>query len=170
VSNLFNASSTSFFPNNLLKNVSKRTSSQEREFSWDELTSSSLFDLFCRDGENREYFNHDFYDNVRHRRSRSHFRIGLEALEKILHTPKDINEYILARIDVLCSLADTGVTIAWTRSEIEQDAHQEKNTYTRKDHFRGREYLSNNDQSPYYRDCNLKFTRPTPSPRVAENA
>ena len=48
------------------------------------LTPSSLFDLRCRDGKDREDFNHDPYDHVRHRRSRRHVCIRLEPLEEVL--------------------------------------------------------------------------------------
>jgi len=48
------------------------------------LTPSSLLDLRCRDGKDREHFNHDLYDHVRHCRSRRHVFIRLEPLEEIL--------------------------------------------------------------------------------------
>ena len=63
----------------------------------DRLTRSTLFDLICRDGENRKDFSHYLHNRVGHRGSWWHFRVRLKTFEKTLNPHKDINEYILAR-------------------------------------------------------------------------
>ena len=69
--------------------------SQYQLDSRDQLTRSSLFNLFCCDAENRQYLNHDLHDNVRHGYSWSYFRVGLQPPNEILDAPEEINEYVL---------------------------------------------------------------------------
>lgn len=65
------------------------------------LTRSSLFNLFRRDGEDSEYFDHDLQDNVRHCCGRPHFRIGLQSPEKALDAQEEICDHVLARVNIL---------------------------------------------------------------------
>ena len=78
--------------------------SKEQSECRDRLTRSPMLDLFCRDGENSEYFNHDLRDNVHHCFGRPHFRIGLQSPEKALDAHEEIRDHVLAGIDGLSCL------------------------------------------------------------------
>src|SRR5260221_51366 len=77
----------------------------------DQLTRSSLFNLLCRNGEDRQYLNHDLHDGVRHCWGRLNFGIQLQPPEKSLYTFENINEHVLTRINVLGRPADIEVTM-----------------------------------------------------------
>ena len=70
----------------------------------DGLTRSTLFDLICRNSENRKDFCHYLHNRVGHRSSWRHFRVRLKTFEKTLNPHKDVNEYILTRSYVLSRL------------------------------------------------------------------
>ena len=78
------------------------------------LTQSTLFDLFCGDGKNRECFYHDLHNHVRHPSSRLHFRVRLETHEEALDPHEDVNQYVLARIYIFSRLTNASVIIART--------------------------------------------------------
>ena len=78
------------------------------------LTRSTLFDLLCGDGENRENFYQDLHNDIGHRGSWSHFRVCLETLEETLDAHKDANQHILARSYISGSLIHACVMIAST--------------------------------------------------------
>jgi len=77
----------------------------------DQLTRSSLFNLLCRDGEDRQYLNHDLHDGVRHCCGRLNSCIRFQPPEEPLYTFENINEHVLTRIDILGRLADIEVTM-----------------------------------------------------------
>jgi len=99
-----------------------------------QLTRSFLCYFLSRDGESREYLYHDFYNNIRHRRSRPHFRIRLKSSEKVFNPLEKIDEHVLARIHVLGRLE------YWCHNgqdqKMEEDTHQEKDPNTSKYYFR----------------------------------
>ena len=80
--------------------------SQDRLDSRDQPTRSFLLNAFCRNGENREYLNHDLNDNVRHCPSRSYFRIRIQPPDEALNPHEEIDDHVLTRFDILCHLAD----------------------------------------------------------------
>ena len=77
----------------------------------DQLTSSSLFNLDCRDGKERDYFNHDFDDHVYHCMIRWNVFIRFEPHNEVIDARKKINKHVLARINILGSLIDAGITM-----------------------------------------------------------
>jgi hypothetical protein len=77
-----------------------------------QLTRSTLSDLFCGDGENRKNFYHDLHNHISHRGSWLHFRVCLETLEETLDAHKDINEHILACNHIFGHLRNVSVMIA----------------------------------------------------------
>jgi hypothetical protein len=109
-SSLFSESSISFFPSSLFKYFSGANLSEERKIKKKQPTRSFLFYVFCHDRENGEYFDHDFDDNVSHRRGGCYCRVRLEAPEEIFDPFEQVNEYTLARFDILCRLTNTVVT------------------------------------------------------------
>jgi hypothetical protein len=78
------------------------------------LTRESLINLLCRDGEDRQYLNHDLYDGVRHCCGRLNFCIRHQPPEKLLYTLENIHEQVLVRIDILGRLAD--IVVMMTRN------------------------------------------------------
>ena len=112
----------------------------------DRLTRSSLFNIFCRDGENSEYFDHDLEDDVGHCCGGPHFRIGLQSAEKALDAHKKIRNHVLARIGVLGRLVKSESRTSGLY-EIHGDPHLEKNANPSKYNFCRRKYLIDDDQS-----------------------
>jgi hypothetical protein len=70
------------------------------------LTWSSLFNLIGGNRENTEYFDHDFHNRVCHCRGWWHLRIGLKPPKEGFYALKEINECIVAGIEVLSRLTD----------------------------------------------------------------
>jgi hypothetical protein len=60
----------------------------------DQLTRSTLFNLLCGDGEDTKHFDQYIHNHISHRSSWWHFRIRLEALEKVLDVREDVNEHM----------------------------------------------------------------------------
>ena len=105
VSSFFNASSISFFPSSFFRNFSiKKKVIIEQLMIVDQLTRSTLSNLFCGNGENRKYFYHDLHDHISHRGSWSHFRVCLETLEETLDAHEDVDEHILTCIHIFSRL------------------------------------------------------------------
>jgi hypothetical protein len=75
-----------------------------------ELTCSSLLYLFCCDGQNRQYLNHDFSDHIHHHRSRWE-RIGLQSSEKGFDTPEKVGKYTSTRFNILSCLRELSIRI-----------------------------------------------------------
>jgi hypothetical protein len=107
LSSLFSAPSISFLPISLLRNFSDEHQPKSPIIADHQLTWSSLFNLIGGNRENVEYFGHDFHDRVCHCRGWWHFRIGLKPPKEGFYAFKNINEAIMARIEVLSGLTDT---------------------------------------------------------------
>jgi len=65
----------------------------------DQLTRTILIQLFCRDGKNEKYFDHDFHNYVCHIGRLWDFDVGLESSEKVLHPLEEFNECVLTSLD-----------------------------------------------------------------------
>ena len=70
----------------------------------------------------------------------------LETFEKALDVLKEIDEHVLACIHILRRLTSAGYH-DYLYYEIDEGNYQEKDTYTSKYHFYGRECLINDNQS-----------------------
>jgi len=108
--------------------------SQERSTDDGLLTRSSLFNFLGCDRKNCEYFHHDLYDHIRHCCGGLYFRVRFETLKELLDPREDINEYVLAGIDIFSRLSDKQHQNDSHR-RIDANTHQEKDTDPGKNHF-----------------------------------
>src|SRR6266702_4433336 len=75
-------------------------------------THLSLPDLLRNDPKDRENFDHDLNDDVRHGCGRSDLYICLEPLKKVCDAAKEVYKGILASAEILNGLIDVTVTKA----------------------------------------------------------
>ena len=75
----------------------------------DQLTSPPLLNLRRYYRKNGENFHHDFQHDVDHRLRWWKCCIGLKALEKVLNALEEIDEHLLACIDILGRLSNDGI-------------------------------------------------------------
>ena len=64
------------------------------------LTQSALLNLLGGESEHGEQLNQDFHNNIRHQRSKWDRSVDLKAFQEISEAFKQINERIVARVDV----------------------------------------------------------------------
>lgn len=106
LSSLFSAPSISFLPVSFLRYLSDEHQPQSSTIGDHQLTWSPLFNLIGGNRENTEYFDHDFHDRVRHCRGWRHSRIGLKPFKEGFYSLEEINECIMAGIELLSRLTD----------------------------------------------------------------
>jgi hypothetical protein len=70
------------------------------------LTDSALLHLLGRNPENGDNFDHYLNIRVHHFRSRRYLCVDLQASEKTLDPPKNVNECFVTLLDILCCLRD----------------------------------------------------------------
>jgi len=75
-----------------------------------QLTQSSLVDLFCRQGKHDQQFDHNFDHHLIHRRCRSDLGIDLESTREVFNTLENVGKCIVAFSHVFGRLAGTNVT------------------------------------------------------------
>ena len=132
-----------------------------------QLTRAILIQLFCRDGKNEKYFDHDFHNYICHIGSLWDLNIGIESSEKVLHPLKKFNECVLACLDSLDSLRYIELQEYEKRDQIEE-THREEDSNARKDHRCRWEWLKNKCQTaakPRF----PRLTRPGLAPIIVEN-
>lgn len=95
------------------------------------LTESSLFDLLCCQRKHRDYFNHDFDDDIAHHRSGWNRRIYLKTPEEILQAFKEFKKSVVARGDPTCSLAQYYVRFGLSACCLVQGTYGEENINAR---------------------------------------
>ena len=127
MSSLFIASSTSVLPINLFAYFSTHRSINGEIFARQILTYSTLFNFLRRDPKNRENLNHYLNDDIQHLCGRLHFCVDLETSEKHFDPFKDIDECVLACLNIFNCLRDVCVTMAHTTTER---IHTERRTPT----------------------------------------
>ena len=78
------------------------------------LTYSTLFNLLRRDPKNYENLNHYLNDDIQHLRGWLHFCVDLETSEKHFDPFENIDERVLACLNIISCLRYVCVTIART--------------------------------------------------------
>ena len=61
------------------------------------LTESSSADLFLRDGKYQNQLDHDFRDNIRHKRVQRDLGIDMETFEEVSEAFEEFEEGVVAR-------------------------------------------------------------------------
>ena len=89
-SNLWRTASISLSPINFFVNFSCSTLNHGQRICGSALTKPPLLDLLCRQGKNREQFNHYLNDDIGYYRSRWDRRINFQTLKKISQAIKEI--------------------------------------------------------------------------------
>ncbi len=75
-----------------------------------QLTSFALLNLFCRDGENGKYFDHDSHHNVRHSYGRWNLDINFKSSEAVLDAFEEVDKYVLVGTNSGGCLTETRVS------------------------------------------------------------
>jgi hypothetical protein len=141
LSNLRKASSISVLPTSFFKNVSGKMVNPERpSLSKHQLTSFALLNLFCRDGENGKYFDHDFHHNVRHSYGRWNLDINFKSSEAVLDAFEEVDKYVLVGTNSGGCLIETRVSTP--NKSHTGNPHRKKDTNSRENHGRGGYCLS----------------------------
>jgi hypothetical protein len=96
----------------------------------DRHTESSLFDLFGRKGEHREYFNHYLGHYFSHRGSRRDLGISPEPSEEVLDAFEDIDQSVVTFPYILGHLAVLNMTRSG--AELRRYSRIEGSRYLRK--------------------------------------
>jgi hypothetical protein len=99
LSNRFRASSISFFPTSFFRNFSE-TSLATIKYRLEQRTRSSLSHFLRSNCEDVQHLDHDLHDYVRHCVCWRYCSIRLEPLEEVLDTFKEIDEGLLAGLDI----------------------------------------------------------------------
>jgi hypothetical protein len=126
LSSLFSASSISVLPINFFRYFSENGSVNGNTLVKQQLTRSSLSDLFKRNSKNVENFHHNFGDYIHHFFVKRRFGVNLQSLEKGLYPFKDLKKSILARPKILCCLRV--VRIMMDRTEVLRRTRTERRT------------------------------------------
>jgi hypothetical protein len=74
-----------------------------------QLTRSTLLHLLRCDREYREHLDHDFHEYLRHILGRRNPSMNPKALEEELNALKEVDEHIVARLDILRCLQDIDI-------------------------------------------------------------
>ena len=83
-------------------------------------TCSPLPDLLRHDPKDRDYLDHDLYDDVRHSHRRSDMNVFFQTDEKELHAAKQVYKSILAGADILDGLSGICDNDKGTRVELKK--------------------------------------------------
>ena len=105
------------------------------------LTRSSSFHLLRRDGEDREQFNHDLHEHLRHFRGQRYLSINLKTLEKALDAFKQVDDSSLACSGILRRLYNSCVRGMGSAKRKSENTDTEEGSNSSEDYFRGRECL-----------------------------
>ena len=98
---LLSASSISVFPINFFIYFSDHRSVKDDVFISELLTRTPVLYLLRRDGQDNNDLSHNICNNIRHFRVRRHLDVALKASEKVFDTFEDVNEGVLACLDIL---------------------------------------------------------------------
>lgn len=92
-------------------------SAENGNYAQHQLTCSSLLNFLCRDGKERNYSDHNLYDDVCHRRSRWDGGVNFQSFKKIFDAAEEIDERVLTStdIDILGRLGDLSVKMRESR-------------------------------------------------------
>ena len=111
LSSLLSASSISVLPISLFIYFSNHRSVEEDIFIYELLTRTALPHLLRRNGQDSKDLSHNLCNDIRHCRSRRYLDVALKALEKVFDSFEDVDECILACLDILGHLGSVDVKI-----------------------------------------------------------
>jgi hypothetical protein len=76
-------------------------------------------DLFCCDGEDRKYFDHDFHNYVRHSRGPRNSNIDLQSPKNVFYALEKAQEKVSTTANGASGLICQNITIARERESVE---------------------------------------------------
>jgi hypothetical protein len=104
LSNLFNASSISVLPTSFLRYFSENISVNGDRFAPQTLTRSALPDLFRCNRKNAENLDHYRCNCIHHFFVRRYRHVDFETSEKGFYAFENVNESVLAGLNIFCCL------------------------------------------------------------------